>query len=544
MALHPFAVPPRGAVATRSPRRVRTLKAGPWVGMRDSQDPTLSSDPSRASLIQNMYPLELDKPSSFVGRPGFDQAGSQLGASGKRTGQLVYQFTKLDGTEITLAIVGGQGIYTYNWSTEAWTQVVTVANLTTASITLSETAHCYADTFTDKVLISDGTNDPFTWDGTSGAGGLTVLTASDVLYGQPRIHYAKAFGIKNTQRNVLEWSEENDATIGYETAPYSNSWQLGQTDQEAIVAIAPTNDALYYLRARSAGAIYGAVTPEFSSDGTHEGVSQSIGTLSPDGVVVVGERVFFLDADLRPHVIDGGRVKPLFDDIRETLAAMDKTKASQCIARYYSTLGLVLFGVVESGNSVPSAILVYNPVLDLPVAVWRGFTFTALGIVKNANGVPVLMHLSNDGYAYDHGVRDGTLWSDELNAGTAAIAHEIETCHLGVDARFEKRFQRVDALIRADADGSAIGLSYATPYGSTVTPLSASVSGGGSRWDAVDWDEFTWGYESVQRHIAFGVRAVGRWVRFRLAHEVAGEEFGMEGIACDYTDAGDHHKAA
>lgn len=533
-------------VQRRTTRRPSLYRTGPWIGMRDSLDPMLSSDPLRALAIQNMYPLELDKPSAFVGRPGFDQAGSQLGIAGSRTGQLVYQFTKLDGTEITLAIVGGQGIYTYDWSTETWTQAVTVANLTTASITLSETARCYATTYTDKVLISDGVNEPFTWDGTSGAGGLTELTAADVLYGQPRIHYAKSFGIKSTERNVMEWSEENDPTIGYETTPYSNSWQLGQTDQEGLYALAPTNDALYYLRARSTGAIYGAVTPEFTADGTHEGVSQTIGTTSPDSVCIVGERVFFLSADAQPHVIDGGRVKPLFDDIRETIRGLDRTASSlaAAITRYDALTGLVLFGVAETGQANPSAILVFNPVLDVPVAVWRGFTFTTFGIVKNAAGVPVLMHLSSDGYAYDHGVKEGTLWDDELNAGTAAIRHEIETCHLGADQRTEKRFSRVDVLLRADADGSDISLSHATPYGTSVSPVAASVSGGGARWDEPDWDDFTWGFDTVERHAPFGVRAMGRWARFRLSHETAGEQFGVASVAVEYSEAGDRAGAA
>lgn len=532
----------------RAPRRqvkpYRQLTAGPFVGMRDSLDPLASSDPTRALSILNMRPLELDKPSSFVGRPGFDQAGSQLGASNKRTGQLVYQFTKLDGTEITLAIVGGQGIYTYNWSTETWSQSVSVANLTTASITLSETARCYAATFTDKVLISDGANTPFLWDGTSGAGGLTSLTNCPVLYGQPRVHYAKVFGIKSAERSVQVWSEENDATIGYEAAPYSNTWQLGQTDQEALVALAPTNDAEYYFRARSAGAILGAVTPEFTTDGTHEGVSQSVGTASPDGTVVVGGRVFFIDADGQPHVIDGGRAKPIFDDLRETIRTLDKAKLSQAIARYDPTLGLVLFGVVESSQSLPSAILAYNPILDVPVSVWTGFTFNTFGVVKNGAGVPVLMHLSNDGYAYDHGAPDGSLWSDELNAATQGIRHQVETCHLGADHRFEKRFPRADVLLRAAADGSDIAITYTTPYGSPDTNITASVDGGQADWDEVDWDEFVWGSDVVERHVPVGLRAMGRWVRIRLVHSTVGEQFGVESVAVEYVPAGDHVVAA
>lgn len=510
--------------------------------MRDSLDPQVSKDPTRALLLQNTFPLELDKPTTMYGRPGFDQAGSQLGATGKRTGQLVCQFTKLDGTEYTVAIVGGQGIYTYNWSTEAWSQVVTVANLTTASITLSETAHLYAVTYNDKLIVSDGVNTPFSWTGASGAGGLTSLTNCPVLYGQPTVYYAKLFGIKNAARNVIVWSEENDETIGYETAPYTNSWELGQSDQEGLYALRGTNDALFYFRARSAGAIRGAVTPEFRSDGTHEGVSPDVGTTSPDGVVSVGAaaRLYLIDADARPHVVQGGKMVPLFDDIRETIRGIDRGQLAEAIARYDATTGLVLIGVTETSQTNPSALLAINPVLNVPVAVWRGFTFQAMGVVKNGSSVPVLMHLSDDGYAYDHGTLDGTLWDDELNAGTTAIAHAVETCHLGVDARYEKQYVRADILLRSEEDTTSVNVKHFTPYG-VSTAISGSVESSEYRYDASDavYDTAVWGSGITERHLPVGVRAVGRWIRARIDHQVTGEEFGFTAMDVEYAPLGD-----
>lgn len=536
----------RGQMVRRRPSQKKArLQFGPLLGLRDSYDPQVSKDPERATVIENLYPIELDKPSAFEGRPGFDQAGSQLGASNKRTGQLLYQFTKQDGTEYTVAIVGGQGIYTYDWTLEAWTQVVSVANLTTNSITLSETARCYAVTFADVMVISDGVNTPFSWTGASGAGGLTSLTASPVLYGQPTVYYNKLFGIKSTERNVIVWSEENDPTIGYETAPYSNSWQLIQTNVGALYALVGTNEALYFFRGYSTGAIRGAVTAEFQSDGTRAGVDETIGTLSPSGVVYRDGRLFFIDARARPHVIVPGRLGalPCWEDIHETLRSVDTgaTNLAEAIAVYDPTTQLVLFGLTEIGQSDPSGILVFNPVLNIPVAIWRfsGATFHQLAVVKNADGVPVLMHLSTDGYAYDHGLPGGSLWSDELNAGTQPIRHSIEGPHLGVDGRYEKRFHRTDALLRADADTTAINCSYITPYGTSDSQAGA-VEGSGARWDLFNWDDEPWAADTVERHLPFGINAIGRWIRPRIQHEVAGERFGFEALLIDYTEAGDH----
>jgi hypothetical protein len=528
-----------------APKRVAF---GPLVGMRDSSDSSVSNDPKYARLLQNVMPIELDKPSTMTGRPGFDKIlSTQLGTTSgsfpwtSRTGQLVHHFVREDGNERTLIWVGGH-LYNYNPTLDS------SAEVTAGSVTWDQTARYYAVTFGDTVVYHDGTNTPRTKEPIANSG--VELTNAPVFYGQPVVYYAKVFAIKSTERSVIVWSEENDPTIGYEAVPYSNSWQLGQTDQEPLYALAATNEALYYFRARSIGTIRGAVTPEFTTDGTHEGISQSVGTVSPDGVCVVGSRVFFIDADARPHVIDGGQAIDLSANLRETLRGLDKTKLDKAITRYDPTTGLVLFGVVEIGQSEPSVILAINPVLNLPVAVWRGFSFSALGIVRPALStaaqsgaeveisVPALLHLHNDGYAYLHGTPNGAIWDDLFDSGTVAIQHVLESCHLATDPEYEKRFSRADILLRVAADISAITVTAITPHG-TGSDLSGSVNADvGSQWDAVDWDEGVWESDFIERHLAVGLNQVGRWARLRMTHQVTGERIGFTKLSADYTPAG------
>ena len=138
--------------------------------------------------MRNCYATDRRYAGHIVGRPGFTQAGSQTAAG--EAGQWVGNFTKLDGTERTVKISGGI-IYTYNWATNAWTAVVTRANFTTASITFSTTTKVYVVTFVDELLISDGVNLLFSWDGASGSGGITSVSNAAVMFGQPIVHYAK-----------------------------------------------------------------------------------------------------------------------------------------------------------------------------------------------------------------------------------------------------------------------------------------------------------------------------------------------------------------
>lgn len=520
-------------------------ETGPWTGLRDSLDPKVSRDPQKLLASENMYPLELDKPSAFVGWPGFDQAGTQGGDTNKRTGQAVGQFTQEDGDEFTFRVVGGQGIQTYDWSLETWSTVVTVANLTTSSITLSETARVYWVQFNDKIIFSDGTNTPFYWTGGSGAAAVVSLTNAPVFYGQPTVYYNKLFAIKNTERNKAVWSEEDDPTIGYETSPYRNFWKLIQTKTDALVALVGENDRLVFLRRSSTGAIRGAVTPEFQTDGTREGIDETIGTMSPSGVVYADKRPFFVTDKARPHVVQGDTVVPLWADLQQTLRGIDLSTLSNVIALFEPNTKLVLFGMSELGQTDPSVLIAYNPVLNTPVSVVRGFTFQAIGIVKDASGVQRMMHLDSDGYAYTHGIPTEAVWDHGLNAGTAAIRHTLETCHLGVDSRDEQRFDDIDVLMRADADASEISIRPETPYG-TGASMTGSVEGSGDAWDDFDWDDGDWSADTVERRKQFGLlpgEATGRWVRVRVGHEVLTEKFGCESLTAYGKPAGTYGEA-
>lgn len=502
--------------------------------MRDSLDP-FSADPSLAFLLQNVYPTDPARASAVVGRPGFQKAGSQLGSGG--VGQLVYQFTKLAGTEYTVAIVGGK-FYTFNWGTRVWTEVVTAANFATATITLSSTAKCYAVTMADVMVISDGVNTPWQWDGTSGATGLTKLTNCPVLFGQPTVYYAKLFGIKNTERSTMVWSEENDPTIGYEAGGYNNAWTLGQTDQEPLYALVGTNGALYYFRARSTGVISGAVNTDFTTSGVHDSVSGVVGTQSPDATVYYEGRVYFLDANFNPYVIvPGSGVESLWGDVRETIIGLDRAYVGVAVGVYDASTKLVILSVVEVGQTIPSLQIVIDPDQGAGqiVALWRGFTFNAMQTVKNATGQPLLLHLSSDGYAYDHGLPDGSLWSDGLNAGTVAITHIIEPSPVGADVAIEKRFDRLDMTLRTPTDITGVTINYETSRGLSVatTQNAPSVSGGYARWDVAIWDTDLWSQASTDRHMAIGLNGFGRWMRPILSHATLGEQFGF--AACRIT---------
>lgn len=525
----------------KAPRNGIDLEAGPFVGMNDSLDPAQGRR-EYARLLQNCYSVDPLRGGTAIGRPGFQTAGSQLGASGVRTTQLVYQFNKRSGTNYTVVIVGGK-FYTFNWSTRAWTEVLSAANFTTASITLSATSRCFATTFDDVLVVSDGVNTPWTWDGTSG-GGLTKLTACPVLYGPPVVYYAKLFGIKNTERSTIVWSEENDPATGYETGGYANAWTMGQTDSEAFYALASTNEALYLFRAKSITTIQGAVNSDFTSSGVRESVSTDIGTKSPASVYVHDQAgIYFMDENGRPQVIVGRTLQndpPLWANLRDTIAGLVDTNATSLLLAdtvYDPETKLIRMGFVERGQAECTAEFCFAPQTNLPAAIFRttGGSFDRIGIVYNASTRSVVMHGSG-GYLYDHGTEDGSLWTDGLASGTVAISHVVITMPQGYDTAFEKRINQIDLSLRAPND-LTLSVSYGTQRAQS-TAQSVTATCPGAQWDEAiyDTDQFT--EATVEFHAAAGSTAPGRWFTGKVSHSTSGAQFGLQMLTMRVTPAG------
>lgn len=474
-----------------------------FKGMHDSEDPQ-TANPTYARLIQNAYSIDSAMGARVIGRPGFAQIGAQIGAAGRVQG--FYQFTKLDGTEYTICIAGGK-FYTLNWGTSTWTED------TPSAASISTTATCFFVTIADKVVISDGTNTPWTWDGTDDA----VLSNCPVLYGQPTVYYAKLFGIKNTERSTLVWSEENDPTTGYEAGGYNNAWTLGQTDQAPLYGIRGSNEALYYWRARSIGSIRGAVDADFINSGTREGVSQTVGTISPDGIVVGPEDFYFTDADGRPRSVSigSGRLNDvMWRNLRETIPDFDESKLDKSRAVYDPITNVVLLGAVADSSTECDRYVAVDVAGSDIAGIWKGWTATAMGIVKNASGVPVILHGSANGYVYLHGLPTGSTWNDQANAtdgGTAAITHVVTGSPLGAHMYASRKFLRWDINLWMETD-ITFTPSYQTPRGSVNVTAKT-----------VDLSSFP-----VEYHVSIGLNGDGRWIAPTITHSSGSERFGLE----------------
>jgi hypothetical protein len=517
---------------------------GGWDGMIDAIPPT-ARRPGKYKLGQNIYPQDPTLGDGVVGRPGVRQVGATL-ATGAGNG--LYQFFRKDGVVFTIAISGGK-FYTLDWSTEVWTEVLTAAQLGAAGVSPPAGTGVMVQmlTYTNKVVINDGQSTPWAWDGTSG-GGITKMTNAPIFAaGSMDVYNGRLIGIKATDPTTFVWSETDSLNTGYEAGGFNNAWTYVQTDQHRLYRMVASNDGIIMIRARAASQITGEVVQSWSSYGTREGVSDTIGSPYPFTALLYGANVFVLDADLRPQLLRPGMLAPtpLWTPFRETIKTLIAPRAldySQAMAVYYSPAALILVTVCESASLLgPASFLVFDArenKTPVPVAIWRNsanVVITALAMMTSGATVaspgstglhtmvastPYLMYGTATGQVYLMGNPGDDLLNDKNAAGsggTVAVSHILETQTLGYSTKHEKIFDRIDLAATVESNAAfsqTLSVSVISPRGTTVAQAVTMAN-------------------ADDGHASVGIDVEARWVRVKVTHAVLGERFALSGIGLD-----------
>lgn len=513
------------------PRPPLPLTVDGFAGMRYTRWDAQAS-PSHAYLAYNAILDMSGAGSAYRGRPGrYRVSSTQLGGGGR--GQLVYQFTKNDGTAYTVAIAGGK-FYTLNWGSGAWTEVLSAANFSSASITLSTTARCHAVTFNNQMVVSDGTNTPWMWDGTSGAG-LTKLTNAPVAYGRPTVYVAKLFFIKNTDRASIVWSEENDASTGYEAGGYSNVWPLIQTGSEGLQAIRGTNDGLYFWRTRSIGQVRGQFNANFATENTLDGVSTLVGTQSPRGVLYYNDTFYFPDQYGRPcRLRPGGAVEELWRQIALAYPQDASDDASLAVLGYevgvtandlaaMQTVSMsqqqkVLYGHSPSNQS---GIAQFGGALYTPEGVaeslwfWDGSTsgVGSMGeVVNSVTNLPEVLCVDDDGWTFAIGKRGS--WLDQDTSGSNVVGTftlfgpRQGAGNMSVDLIFDRLDVAVDTRVAGAATYNVALLTSRVPSTLSTQSINPTTS-----------------LTVQQKHVSVGFDRQGRWAHVYVSGSTSGVDY-------------------
>lgn len=514
-----------------------------FAGMDDTLDPV-----TQPFWLDDCYVEHATRSSRIVLRGGWKRAGTTImtpNDAGYENRALVHEYTKANGTVIRVAITGGK-VYSLS-ATLVPTEELSVAQLAAASVTISTTPQMiFAVNFAGNMVVTDGVNTPWMWDGTSG-GGVTELSNAPVVFGAPTVHAAKLFFIKNTDRGTIVWSEENAANTGYEAGGYNNAWTLSQTGSQTLSGIVGSNEGLYYGRYNSIGLIRGSITTDFTTTATHDAVSDGIGFFdpvkspvtpaltSPRHLVFYGGYIWFFDQMFRMWRLPlGGKPEPLWRQSVRHLEPPGYFAGSSATEQVPFNLGEnrmvgIPLGVVA--YPLTNHVFFYGmggPVFatDTPALRFDADTGTLLGHERwqdtdrptvaflpdiGSGGVGRLVRINTAGTlsSYASDTASTGLWgSDEYGTATAeTYTATIIGPAQGYDESTEWAFDEIVVVFEGNnTASSSVLVDYLTDQAhySTLMAAQQSVS-------ATDT-----GFQLKEQRARFGIRGYGSWIRVRI----------------------------
>lgn len=528
------------------------VRLGPWKGVRDVGDAGMQ-DPAYLQEAVDCWFEDPASGGSVMARPGFQKITSSGLESGATIQGLFGIQTAVD-TVLLFAFVNGK-LYRQSGAT-SWTDV------SPSGITISSTQNqIHAIVYNGEMIVNDGINEP--WRGTSLTSSpitgteIEINTAGQawIARGKPTVHGGKLFfivddinGTKYHSRIV--WSEEGTAATGYLQDGYTNSWDLIQAPvaSERIHALQGTDAGLYYFRQFSIGVIYGAVSSDFSTSATHDGVSSDVGiaaTLSSPGitpgVLLAKNYIWFVDNARRPCRLRVGsnEVDPVWKQLRRRMLATRQQDSDPDDIRfgnwqwaYSPDLDKVMgmFGAGSANNTAFGLVHVFDAATGNYEGRWAppasnnariGAAMRSTQMATAAGDATFIIGAS-DGNIY-HQVSyqmvggDGACFADAGNPYSPNI-----TTHLVPDDLVSEF--RVDELIaEAFPDDGTLSLVHTTPRGSSSTLTATGLGGSDTIQSSHD--------HGVYR---FGLNAYGHFFRAKLTWttvETTATVYGFERIA-------------
>lgn len=481
-----------------------------------SADPSEAHQSSRLIDALNVVPHQGVGRPRVVTRPGFEYNAGPGAASGDSLA--------VGGEPVPWVIQGGV-LYSFAPATSTWS---TLQDLTVAPYSLNVGVGLW-DTaaFAGGVVVSDGTNKPVYWDGSTTSPVLTVMTNCPVLYGRPAVYYGKLFGIKNTERDTIVWSEENDPFTGYEAGGYNNAWTLDQTGTLSLQGLIGTNEGLHYFRQSAIGTIRGPVTTAFQASGVVDDVSVTTGTDAFRTITYADGWVFFLDSYRRAWRFRAG------DSLGTTLQSLwpDQDRIEQSLTSRLLWKGVVIprwgvvaFSVDPNFLGALQELRLFELQSGAYMGRWSGLVFRNMASLNDQTwpGALMVQGGTSQYYFLTDDLYGNRKFVDGSSVGDTAFEAAIETRFVFADSRATKHFGRMDSVFVCGT-----GSDQLTPTVEVESSEGSTASVTLPQFVAADATRKT-------RRVPVGLDVHGRWCSVRISDTVS-FEWGLESLSLEAT---------
>jgi len=483
------------------------LKAGPWKGVLDNNDPfDDATAPDFLQDAQNIYFTDGEKPSGALARPGFVTSTPAITTTAGQAA-CAFTMTSLGGTIYRFFATNGK---LYRLSGTGYT---TATDVTPVGVTISNAAspagRMYMTSFADELIFTDGTVRP--WRGTDLASTPITGTYIDIdgaagtwtAQGAPMVYTGALFFIAKTvpagssvEAGVgLIWSEPFQPDVGYVQTGYANFWNLIQQSADPIYALWATNSYLYYFRENSIGALAGAPNVNFSSTASADMIAVGVGCAAPASICQFGDTIYFADSIGRPWSFSegGDGLKAIYKQLEGQIAANPAflsyplVTAQVAVSVVVPQLNVVLMGGWSSSPAAspplaPTTLYCFDGLTGMYFGRWSAATasgvttFDVLAQMKDAAKSPIVVVYTTGTSMKINllSLLSAANWKD--NAVVPTI--NVKTQRLGYSADMVWNATDVGVVITETA--TPLTITVQTPYTSSTTEATAMAANSSS----------------------------------------------------------------
>lgn len=404
---------------------------GPVYSVRTTRTPYDDAEQPMAWYdAYNLYNIEPNHPDGWAARSGFVlQFGGAVATGGTFRGQGVFNLTD-PGSNVSDFFVMKGKLYRTDIAFAAATDV------TPGGITIDSavTTRVYGTAFGSQLIITDGVNRPWiatNLTSTPVTGAYIDFDGNGVawsafgpfwVYGGSVFCILQAVNGTSCQEDV-GYSVAGDAATGYQQANYDYRWTIMQNGSGPLFALAATNTQLFYFRENSIGAFSGAVGPSLATTATHDAVSQNVGTLTPQSVVMFGDTIYFCDAIGRPYrFVPGAQLDPIWLQMKQIVddtsgvgfPGITKHALTAAFEPFFNLYLVAIWSPVPSEDAPPTQMYAFRALDGKYLGRWQlagGFQIDCLGTWIDANGRPTLVLLGSNALPGALPAASGFVWT-------------------------------------------------------------------------------------------------------------------------------------
>lgn len=520
----------------RSAPKQTLVPLGPWRGVRDTGDAGQQDPAYLQDAINCLFPDPANGGAVFP-RPGFARiTASELG-TGTGFVQCIHA-GMVTGVVRVFAVVDGKVYRSSDVTGTTWTDV------TPAGVTIPTSGRVWmVDAFNNDLLVGSTVTGARQWRATNLTSTpitgteLQINAANDTwsIQNSPTIYGGKAFWLihdinATTIESRIMWSEEGDPTLGYLQTGYTNSWDVYQTGGRRISGILGTNEAFYYFRRNSIGAITGTVSQTFATDSTKDSVSDTHGADTYSDIVEANGHVWFFHNGLPHRFRTGTRnaIEPLWRQFHRRVSQFGQgttTVLSLLAGRqqwaYSGDLNKMIALGIGDATAEGGAFSRNLYVFDAETGAYEGRWLAELAsqpaseqssavqiqCIAGESRTDKLQRFVYLGGNLPGGSGAGRLWVQSPREVSTAYGDNSAAMHMSITPHLEPDGMVTDARVdeahvEAFPDSATLSMDYYTPRGSTTGLTATGLTGADSIQSSHD--------HGIYR---YGLLAVGRWFR-------------------------------